>query len=129
MMYKEFTERTGFYPDTNMYAAIEDAYNEFKGDKNEFCKAYKANQDGLAEKIARDASNRARLAMDKKDEEICAAQYDLQQAEGRIEWLKKRIEQEEEWKPYTVKDQVSDDDYINGKAAAFQEFEGDDDAK
>lgn len=123
MMYNEFTERTGIYPDANMYAAIEDAYYDFSGDKNEFCEAYKANKDGLAEKIARAACSRAQLALDKKDEEIWEVQDDLNQAKAKIKRLEARIEREQEWKPYIDKDAVSDNDYVMGKAAAFQIME------
>lgn len=123
MMYSEFTERTGIYPDANMYAAIEDAYYDFSGDKNEFCKAYKANTDGLAEKIARAANSRAQLTLDKKDEEIWEVQDDLNQAKAKIKRLEARIELEQEWKPYIDKDAVSDNDYVMGKAATFQMME------
>ena len=128
MLYREFTERTGIYPDANMYAAIEDAYYDFDGDKNDFCKAYKANKDGLAEKIAISSCKRAEIALNKKDEEIEDVRDDLNQAKAKIMRLEAQLERELEWKPYNDKDAVSDNDYVMGKAAAHQIME-DDEAK
>ena len=53
MMREEFERLTGFYPTSDLYAAIEVAYMDFKGDKAEFCKAYAANKGGMAEAIQR----------------------------------------------------------------------------
>lgn len=55
-MLEEFEELTGFYPSADMYDAIELKYADFPGDKYAFCEAYKANKDGLAEKIQQKAS-------------------------------------------------------------------------
>lgn len=123
MMISEFTERTGFYPDANLYRAIEEAYNEYDGDKNQFCKAYKTNKDGLAEKIARAANENARHELKKKDDEIWNIQDDLKQAEAKIKRLEAQLEREQEWKPYIDEGAVSDNDYVTGKAAAHQIME------
>ena len=56
MMLEEFEQRTGFYPTLVQYAAIERAYMEFDGDKDAFCKAYKKNVDGIAERIQREVN-------------------------------------------------------------------------
>ena len=128
MMINEFTERTGFYPDANLYKAIEDAYYDFSGDKNEFCKAYKANKDGLAEKIARAANSAAQMMLQKKDEEIEEVVDDLEDAKAEIKRLKAQIEREQEWKPYVDETEVNDNDYVAGKAAAHHLME-DDEAK
>jgi len=56
MMIEEFEKRTGFYPTLVQYAAIERAYMEFDGDKDAFCKAYKKNVDGIAERIQREVN-------------------------------------------------------------------------
>ena len=39
MMMQEFENLTGFYPTTEHYAAIEEAYLAFGSDKVAFCKA------------------------------------------------------------------------------------------
>jgi len=56
MMIQEFTERTGFYPDDALYEIIEEHYIAFGGSKDDFCKAYKENVDGLAEQIQYEAN-------------------------------------------------------------------------
>ena len=54
MMKKEFEVLTGIFPSDELYKAIEAAYYDFAGDKTAFCKAYKANKDGIAERIQRE---------------------------------------------------------------------------
>lgn len=56
MMIQEFEKLTGIYPTADLYAVIEAAYMEFDGDKTAFCKAYKSNKNGIAEKIQREAN-------------------------------------------------------------------------
>lgn len=63
MMMSEFVERTGFQPTTDEYEQIEDAYYNFDGDKDAFCKAfvkqggelkiYKARADEVAQELRR----------------------------------------------------------------------------
>ena len=40
MMISEFIARTGFEPTAKEYAKIEEAYYNFDGDKDAFCKAF-----------------------------------------------------------------------------------------
>ena len=56
MMIEEFEQRTGYFPSSAEYKAIEAAYMEFDGDKDEFCKAYKKNANGIAERIRREVN-------------------------------------------------------------------------
>ena len=56
MMLEEFEKRTGYFPTLEEYEAIEQAYMSFDGDKDAFCKAYKKNEGGLAEKIQHKAN-------------------------------------------------------------------------
>lgn len=104
MMREEFEQRTGFYPSSALYAIIEKHYTEFNGDKDAFCKAYKKNADGLAEKIQREA-----------DMETFKAQQEAEKAqkaaEARITELEKALEREQEWKPYEDTDNVQQADY------------------
>lgn len=93
MMLSEFEQRTGFYPTLVQYAAIERAYMDFDGDKDAFCKAYKKNADGIAERIQREVN----LATIKQEREQTTA---LTRRDVEIERLKKELEREQEWKPY-----------------------------
>ena len=49
MMMSEFIDRTGFEPTAKEYAKIEEAYYNFDGDKDAFCKAFV--KDGGARKL------------------------------------------------------------------------------
>ena len=93
MMIEEFEKRTGFYPTLVQYAAIERAYMEFDGDKDDFCKAYKKNADGIAERIQREVN----MATFKAQRDQAA---ELTRRDAEIERLKKELEREQEWKPY-----------------------------
>ncbi len=93
MMIEEFEQRTGFYPTLVQYAAIERAYTDFGGDKDAFCRAYKENAMGIAERIQREVNRDA-----VKQERSQAAE--LARRDTEIERLKKELEREQEWKPY-----------------------------
>lgn len=93
MMINEFTKLTGIYPTRDLYAAIEAAYYEFNGDKVAFCKAYKANTDGIAEKIRTAADTAAWKVEHEHAAEI--TRKDIQ-----IDALTRQLEREQEWKPY-----------------------------
>lgn len=97
MNIKEFTERTGFYPTYEHYKFIEKSYMDFDGDKDAFCKAYKANENGLAERIARAAdrdfekkAEAGKKAYARMEERIARQAYiinDLQsQLDAELEW-------------------------------------------
>ena len=97
MTIKEFTERTGFYPTYEHYKFIEKSYMDFDGDKDAFCKAYKANENGLAERIARAAdrdfekkAEAGKKAYARMEERIARQAYiinDLQsQLDAELEW-------------------------------------------
>ena len=93
MMIEEFEKRTGFYPTLVQYEAIERAYMAFDGDKDAFCKAYKKNADGMAERIQREVN----MATFKAQRDQAA---ELTRRDVEIERLKKELEREQEWKPY-----------------------------
>ena len=97
MMLEEFEKRTGFYPTLVQYEAIERAYMDFDGDKDAFCKAYKKNADGIAERIQR---------------EVNMAGFKAQNAQAaEIERLKKELEREQGWKPYEDTRNITQEQY------------------
>ena len=104
MMLEEFEQRTGFYPTLVQYAAIERAYMEFNGDKYAFCKAYKKNADGIAERIQREVN----LDTIKQEREQAA---ELARLGAEIERLKKELEREQEWKPYEDTHNITQAEY------------------
>ena len=104
MLIEEFEQRTGFYPTMQHYAAIERAYMDFDGDKDAFCKAYKKNADGIAERIQREVNMDA--LKQERDQAAELARRDIE-----IERLKKELEREQEWKPYEDTQNVTQAQY------------------
>lgn len=122
MMREEFEKLTGFYPTAELYAQIEAAYTDFPGDKVAFCKAYKKNEDGLAEKIQRTVDMAQIKAQQKADKEAEAT-------EKRIKELEDRLERELEWKPYEDTSNVQQADYTRLQTAGGTRTLTDDEAK
>ena len=100
MLLEEFEQRTGFFPPIGLYEEIEKRYSAESIDKDEFCKRYKENTDGLAESIQREVT----LKEIKKDQEIRKAQKQkdeqIEQMKKQIEDLRERLERAEGWEPY-----------------------------
>lgn len=97
MMMSEFIDRTGFEPTAKEYAKIEEAYYDFDGDKDAFCKAFV--KDGGARKLCK-----ARAAeIDRLNSLLLESerQYkkDMANREKRIDELTAELDRELEWKP------------------------------
>ena len=122
MMKKEFEALTGIFPSDELYKAIEAAYYDFTGDKTAFCKAYKANKDGIAERIQREADIAAFKAADSSGKAIA-------QRDAEIENLKKQLEREQEWRTLEDKDNVSQSEYAELATAGGTKHLTDDEAK
>lgn len=122
MMKKEFEALTGIFPSDELYKAIEAAYYDFAGDKTAFCKAYKANKDGIAERIQREVDMAAFKAADSSSKAIA-------QRDTEIENLKKQLERELEWRPLEDKDNVSQSEYTELATAGGTKRLTDDEAK
>ena len=113
MNIKEFSDRTGFYPSFELYTVIEAYYMEQSGDKGAFCKAYKENADGLAEKIQQEATT---LALNNQSRVIAAAnelRTENETLREQAERLIAQLEREQEWKPYGHNSSMKDDDYAH----------------
>lgn len=104
MMLHEFESRTGFYPSSDLYSLIEKAYMESNLDKDAFCKAYKTNADGLAEKIQRAANTQSWKEHD-------AISQERKGLTAQIETLKQQLDKEQEWKLYEIEQNVKQADY------------------
>lgn len=122
MMLEEFERRTGFFPSHNLYVHIEKAYMESGLDKDAFCMAYKANKDGLAEKIQREASVNTICEIAKLNDE-------KKQHLEEIARLKKELEREQEWQPYESDSNVMNSDYARLANAGGTRILTDDEAK
>lgn len=99
MMISEFIERTGFEPTASEYAKIEDAYYDFNGNKDEFCKAFVKNggekkiYKARAEEIAQLKSQLVEMEKQHKTE--------MEAREKQINDLTAELDRELEWKPST----------------------------
>ena len=122
MMREEFEKLTGIYPTAELYAQIEAAYMDFNGDKAAFCKAYKKNEDGLAEQIQRAVDMEQAKAQHKAAEAAKAT-------EERIKELERKLEREQEWKLYEDTSNVQQADYTRLKDAGGTRTLSDDEAK
>ena len=111
MTIQEFEELTGFYPSTDLYAAIEQAYDDYPGDKREFCAEYKANKDGLAEKIQYMASLQTLNALSTETAKANEAKLERDDAKRRIKELEAALEKAQGWKKYGTGSHMSDADY------------------
>ena len=97
MMMSEFIERTGFQPMAQEYAKIEEAYYNFDGDKDAFCRAF-VKADGekqvyQARAAEIDRLNSRILELDK------SAKKDGEEYERRLADLQTQLDCELEWKP------------------------------
>ncbi len=122
MMIQEFEQRTGYFPTMKEYEAIERAYMAYDGDKDAFCKAYKKNEDGLAERIQHEAN----MEQIKANAEAAEA---AKKYEARIKELEAKLEREQEWKPYEDTDNVQQADYTRLQTAGGTRTLTDDEAK
>lgn len=109
MMMSEFVERTGFEPTCEEYAEIEEAYYNFSGNKNEFCKQF-VEHDGEKKVCA----NRVQK-IDQLKSKIVEMEKDfmqtLQQKEREIARLTVSLDRELEWKPYECQWNVKQEEY------------------
>lgn len=129
MNIKEFTERTGFYPTYEHYKFIEKSYMDFDGDKDAFCKAYRTNENGLAEKITREVErfveDQTELGMHEHD----AMEERIARQAGIINDLQAQLDAELEWT--TCKNagtQMAQRDYVKLREDSFTKVMTDEEA-
>lgn len=122
MMITEFEKLTGIFPTSDLYKAIEAAYYDFEGSKAEFCKAYKENENGLAEKIQRAANAEAA-------DTVIAADREAAKKDAEIAELKAQLEREQEWKPYVDTNNYEQERYDELKTAGGTRILTDEEAK
>ena len=97
VMISEFIERTDFEPTADEYAKIEEAYYNFNGDKNAFCKAF-IDGNGVS-RICRaraEEISRLRSVMLETERQF---KNDIEERDRRIEHLTAELDRELEWKP------------------------------
>ena len=104
MLKEEFEKRTGIYPSERMYCVIEQHYNNFDGDKDQFCAAYLKNHDNLAVKIQMDANLQDMQVKGDYEEQI-------EKLNGTLAQVRHKLDVELEWEPYEIPENVPQEDY------------------
>lgn len=112
MLLQEFSDRTGFYPSADLYQVIEQHYLEPELDKDEFCKRYRENNAGLAEKIQIETDITTR----KKTERI---ECERAKTREQLKRTERRLEQKLEWKPYSDPDMITEEEYTKMSKCEF----------
>lgn len=110
MLITEFEQRTGIFPTIEMYHIIEEAYMNCDMDKDAFCKAYKKNADGIAERIQKDAAMQQVKEERKASEKVKELENQITQLKDQIARLEAKVEKEEEWEPWETS-QMSQERY------------------
>ena len=129
MTIKEFTERTGFYPTYEHYKFIEKSYMDFDGDKDAFCKAYKANENGLAEKITREVERFVKEQTELGMHEHDAMEERIERQAGIINDLQVQLDAELEWTPCKdVGTRMTQRDYVKLREDKFTKTMTDEEA-
>lgn len=97
MMISEFIERTGFEPTAEEYAKIEDAYYDYDGDKDAFCRAF-VEQGGELKiyKARAEEIKHLRSLMLETEKQF---KKDVADRDRRIDQLTIELDRELEWKP------------------------------
>lgn len=99
MTIREFEVLTGFHPSTALYEVIEQDYNSSQLDKYEYCEAYKADKDGIAERLARLADKCACERDDKHADELKASFTEIKLLHDRVAEAKAQLDRELDWHP------------------------------
>ena len=99
MMMSEFIDRTGFEPTASEYEKIEEAYYDFDGGKDAFCKAFV--KDGGEKKICKARVAKIQRLKSQMIELEKQFKKDVADREKRIGELTAELDRELEWKPST----------------------------
>ena len=81
MLLSEFIERTGYQPTAEEYAEIENEYNNFNGDKDAFCRAWKRVNPTKAGQI-----ERARKKAERTEKVFQIALKEVRKYKGNDPW-------------------------------------------
>ena len=99
MMMSEFIDRTGFEPTASEYSKIEEAYYDFAGDKDAFCKAFV--KDGGEKRICKTRAAEIERLKSQMIELEKQFKKDVADRDRRIDELTADLNRELEWKPST----------------------------
>lgn len=119
MLKEEFEQRTGVYPSERMYRIIEQYYNNFDGDKDQFCIAYLKNNDNLAVKIQMDADLQDIQATKEMEQVKRDHEDQIAELNRTLKKVRHELDVELEWEPYEISENVSQEDYDELKESSI----------
>jgi len=112
MMLQEFETLTDIHPTLELWELIERAYNESKLDKLIWCARFKMNENGIAERLARDADALATRRTDMLRHDLNQARMRINQLENQLADAKAQLDRELGWQPATdIGTNMSEHDY------------------
>lgn len=100
MLQKEFEQMTGIYPTIELYQAIEARYGASKMKKDEFCRLYKENKDGLAESIQYEVNRELICSEERQKKEIRKRDMEIDFLEKQIKSLEAELDKVRGWEKY-----------------------------
>ena len=109
MMLHEFVERTDFEPMPEEYAQIEEAYYNFGGNKDEFCRSFVSN--GGEKLIYRARAKKIEELRSKSLEMEKDFMATIRKKEQEIDHLTAALDRELEWKPHELNGNTKQSDY------------------
>ncbi|MBP0976222.1 MAG: hypothetical protein J6S92_13150 [Oscillospiraceae bacterium] len=99
MLLSEFETLTGIHPSQDLWAAINQAYSESTLDKHIWCAKYKTNENGMAERIARNADKAALNAVNERLADLEQVQNRAESLERELSEARRQLDRELEWHP------------------------------
>lgn len=116
MLKSEFEKMTGVFLPKEMFHFIHEKYMDMEEDKQEFCRMYKNNTDGFAEKIQTEYEETVREErkdfLQKIKEETEETDAKISNLEAQVTSIAKALEREQEWKDYYPEKMYAPDEYV-----------------
>lgn len=97
----EFIILTGIHPSWLLWTVISRVYNESQLDKHEWCAAYVANKDGMADLIARLSNKEYEECARNQEIEMKNARGEIAHLKEQLEKVKAQLDRELDWHPAT----------------------------
>lgn len=99
MLISEFNALTGIYPNWLLWKVINRVYNESQIDKHEWCAAYVANKDGMAEMTARLADTEYERQAHDQEMKMKNAHCEIMNLKKQLEKVNAQLDRELDWQP------------------------------
>lgn len=111
MMASEFYDRTGIDVVGKPYDIIEELYYDFDGNKDDFCKAFRANKNDLITKTFRQINELLHDLVDNYEKELKKKNQEIDLLKNNYKKLKEDYDRDLEWKNKGILSSMSDSEY------------------